>query len=448
MLRLEPGKFFSTMSENERKIRQIESALEPRKGSLAQKAFHTCVNNEEHQEGPTQREEIRTSIHQSIEIHDMLVKSAQQTNIREMKKAASKATYSIYGVVLLTSLPIFGMTVFALTVSWNTIPIDLYPGMIEILKILTMGFQAMFTIVACFVWHANSLVSYVDIVMCIISPFADLYWIQICQEYDTLRPVDILTYSILTLYMTFRLWAKAVMPRDSTSARTIMQNAGPSVDRLNFVWTTRSASLVSEILPDILSLWDLLASKWGPENAAQVCPISIHVTDPDSDACDQLRREYDQTDLYQSGGMKFGRADLSRVIEDHSLDMVGSRGTSQSLLAFCGSPQLAREIHSYKISNDMVLAITGNKKHQMDFVSESYGGVKKKVAKLELKDDTGGSQSSECKDMKPLTTRRNMSYTDSLRMFNPRKSIGSRPSSPSKDRNCHNSTTRRHAKGS
>ena len=55
--------------------------------------------------------------------------------------------------------------------------------------------------------------------------------------------------------------------------------------------------------------------------------------------------------------------------------MISTRRNSNTVLAFCGSPTLGQFINEHKISNDMVKAVTGNKKHQMDFVCESYGGV-------------------------------------------------------------------------
>jgi hypothetical protein len=42
-------------------------------------------------------------------------------------------------------------------------------------------------------------------------------------------------------------------------------------------------------------------------------------------------------------------------------------------------------LHQCKISNDMLTAITGNKRHQMEFVSESYGGIKKSKPKKQQK---------------------------------------------------------------
>jgi hypothetical protein len=60
----------------------------------------------------------------------------------------------------------------------------------------------------------------------------------------------------------------------------------------------------------------------------------------------------------------------------------------------------------------MVVAVTGNEKHQMEFVSESYGGGKSSTsAKV---NDEADSQ-SEC--MKLLTTRKNMSYLNGRGMI-------------------------------
>jgi hypothetical protein len=405
-LRLEPKKFFKDMRECEKKVRQMELAEEPRQGSFAKKTVTGCLHGSQDFPTASRYDKLSSSIRQRISRHDELLEGKQlRGNMKEMKKAASRATRSIYGVVLLTSLPAIGISLFALTVSWNTIPIEVYPGMVEILKIFTMVFQSLFAVIALFIWDGNNLLAYVDVVMCLISPFADMYWATVCDEYETLRPVDIATYSILTLYMTFRLWARVVMPRHSTWHRAVSRGAVSKVDQLNFVWTTRSASQVSEILPDIIVLWDILVASWGLENVQQVCKMSIYVTDTDRGACAMLRREVQETRFYKAGGIKFRRADFSKVIEDHSIDLIGNRRNSQSLLAFCGSPALARELHHHKISNDMVVAITGNRKHQMEFMSESYGGGKSSTS---TKVNDEADSQTEC--MKLLTTRKNMSY--------------------------------------
>jgi hypothetical protein len=406
LLRLDPNKYFKELREYEDKMIQVEEAEQLRKGSVAEKvAFGRCDKKNEYSNRRISRDMLSSSIRRSItqreELYDW---DKLRGNMKVMKKAASMATRSIYGVVALTTLPVMGVGLLALTISWNTIPIDIKPGMVDILKLLTTVFQSFFAGIAIFVWDGNTFLTFIDMVMCILSPFADWYWVNVCYNYGSLRSTDIVLYCLLVGYMTARVWAKAVMPRHKSLSTEVGRFSVNRVNRLDVVWTTRSASLVSEILPDLLEVWETFGASWGAENSLEVCRISIYITDRDQEACSMLRRELLGTDLYKSGTIHFGRPDLPKVIEDHTIDMICSRRNSYSLLAFCGSPSLGREIHHHKISNDMMTSITGNKRHQMEFVSESYGGVK---ASKKIKVD--GSE-SEMEYMQPLTTRRNMSY--------------------------------------
>jgi hypothetical protein len=139
---------------------------------------------------------------------------------------------------------------------------------------------------------------------------------------------------------------------------------------------TRSTSLVSKILPDLDTIYSYLVKIWGEENAASVCRVDIYVTDKDQGAVKLLKRELQDTFLFRSGCVHFGRPDFGKVIENHTLDCITTTRNSYSLLAFCGSPEIAGKIHQVKIGNDMVTNITGNGHHQMEFVAESYGGHK------------------------------------------------------------------------
>jgi len=137
---------------------------------------------------------------------------------------------------------------------------------------------------------------------------------------------------------------------------------------------TRHSSQAAEILPDINRIWNGLAEIWGESRLDQLLRISVFVTDKDSASVAMLQNEIRETSLYKKGMVHFGRPDFHKIIEDHSLEMISTRRSSYSLLAFCGSPALAKSINKSKITNDMLLAMTGNKKHQMEFVSEAYGG--------------------------------------------------------------------------
>lgn len=140
------------------------------------------------------------------------------------------------------------------------------------------------------------------------------------------------------------------------------------------VWVSRSACQVSEILVDINGIWDHLVELWGETNARKVCRINIYVTDKDKEKCTLLRRQARGLSLAKN--LHFGRPDVASMIEDHTLDMVSSRQQSSSLLAFCGSPRLASIIHDLKIRNDVLTSSIGQIHHRMDFVAESYGGIK------------------------------------------------------------------------
>ncbi len=211
---------------------------------------------------------------------------------------------------------------------------------------------------------------------------------------------------------------KAVAPVHS-GRHSLTKNARAiDVDQLKFVWTTRSASQVSEILPDILMRWDLLVEKWGLEKAQKVCDIVIYVTDPNKLSCAMLRREYENTEFFRKGGIRFQRPDLMRVVEDHTIEVTNSRENSHSLLAVCGSKSLANEIHYSKISNDVITTMTGHcQSHTMDYVSESYGGTRAKSKNVNPINTEGVSlqidaNEIDCVEVQLLTNRKTFSFLD------------------------------------
>jgi hypothetical protein len=295
-----------------------------------------------------------------------------------MKSAAFNATRSIHGVVLLSILAVVGVSLIALTISWNSIDMDLYDGMAAILKAFTVFFDVCFGIVAIFIWDANTLFAYVDLVVCIIALFSDVYWFHCYDVRGRLQPTEITLYCLLAGYMTARVWGMAVKPRHrSWKEKSRCNNLGVSVlERLEIIWMARSASLVSKLMPEFNAIYEDLALAWGEENARSVCRFSVYVTDKDSQACSHLKRQFADSRLYRDGCIRFCRPDLEQCIEHHTLELICTRRHSYTCLAFCGSPKLGNDLHRFKISNDVMTAITGNKRHQMEFVSESFGGVK------------------------------------------------------------------------
>jgi len=380
MLSLDPNTYLKELEQREERLNVVQLEMEKRKGSIATKLGGTCRSKQDLD--VSKKGQLEASIRENLIRHDGLFNLSDiRSNMAELRKKADKATRSLYGIVLLCLAPVFGVVVLGLTISWNTTEVDLAPGIFYALEILTVLFQAVFAVASLCVWDSITILNYVDLVFCLIAPFADWYWFIVYEmRGNKLSPDEVILASIFHGYMTLRLWNRAVCPRHKNWKNHVDADASSSnLNCLEMVWTTRSASQASKILPDILAHYNELVAAWGAHNAHKVCRVSIYVTDPDLYACTLLDEEFG------SSGIKitYGRLDVASWIQNHTIRMIDCHKRSYSLLAFCGSPKLADEIHQFKISNDMITAITGHKHHQMEFVSESYGGPPSKSKRIQ-----------------------------------------------------------------
>jgi hypothetical protein len=151
-------------------------------------------------------------------IHDALQEevsgcSLVRDNLNVIKSAAYHATRSIYGVVLLTIMPVLGLAFIALTISWNKIDLELSHGMVASLKALTIVFQTCFALVALFVWDASQFLAVVDFAMCLLIPFADWYWFRQYEANGVLRSNEVITYCLVIGYLTARTRSMTVKSR-------------------------------------------------------------------------------------------------------------------------------------------------------------------------------------------------------------------------------------------
>ena len=253
--------------------------------------------------------------------------------------------------------------------------------MIVALKLVTVLFQLSFVIVVFFVHEALSFLTFLDVAVLIIGCFANWYWFA-TDRWGSFEAPDLIYSTLIHGYMTFRCWHTAVRPMKQSWRQESGLGCGSTgtFDKLSFVWITRSAPLVSKIIPDIIHIHNSLVSAWGQHATNKVCNIAIYITDKDQAACDALKAEIGHSTFFQSGSVRFGRPDIQKLIEDHTMDRINDeRGVpTTTLLAFCGSPSLSSEIQQAKIKNDISTVITGNGHHQMEFVSESYGPVQRK----------------------------------------------------------------------
>jgi hypothetical protein len=374
---LDPEAYFAHRKEDERRIAKIQQASEKTKGSLACKLLAACFGGSFIRSKSLQSDEIRKSISRSVEKYDAMQNRNYKINKGEMSKAASRATRSMYGVVFLGLLTLVGSLVLSLELSWDALGI-LHDRIFHALLILDICFEVSFVLVSQFIWDGNHFISCMDMAVCIAAPLVKWFVFSAYRNDSESFVVN----AMIDVYMTLRLWGMTVKSRNTVWQKT---HDSSSFDRLEMIWVTRSCTNVSELLPDIEATWNHLEGIWGPTLAEEVLRIKIYVTDKNQAAKHLLLRELHESSLHRRGWIVFERPDFEKILEKHSLDVICSQrqtsGCSSTLLSFCGSPVLGQIIHQAKINNDMTLFMTGNKKHQMEFVSDSYGGVAPDKAK-------------------------------------------------------------------
>ena len=123
----------------------------------------------------------------------------------------------------------------------------------------------MFAILVIFVWNGNTLLAHVDFIVSIANPFLDWYLISRFVANDGLSPGEITSEALLLFYTTGRIWWRSI------SFEVPPAGSLPVLDSLNLVWTTKSAKLVSRILPDLTEEWDSLVEQWGRDAFRGMC---------------------------------------------------------------------------------------------------------------------------------------------------------------------------------
>jgi hypothetical protein len=278
---------------------------------------------------------------------------------------------------------LLGVLIFGFTMSWNLLPFNLYDGMKEVLSIGTLVFHVSFMCLTFAGQERDSMWVYIDIVFLILSGLADWYYFEtnIWGNFDS---DDLFYFTILMLYMIFRFWTTLLKAKHNSIESANKRGKGIEVlEKVHLVWTTRSSSLVSQMLQDFEECWMLLVDKFGKEFAKEVLEISIFCTSTDEQSCNDLELEVANGPLNELGVLNLHRPSFSKILETHTMERITETDVpaSQTLIAFCGSPALSNRVKEAKIFNDLALFVAGTDQHQMDLVIESYGGEKPKASK-------------------------------------------------------------------
>ncbi|GKZ01556.1 hypothetical protein MPSEU_001106100 [Mayamaea pseudoterrestris] len=318
------------------------------------------------------KELIRDDIHRSAGNAGDGSPQERRRTMHELRKAAAQATRSMLGVVLLGHVAIFGFALVVFTISWHSLDAAAMHFSLWTMSLLAGSavFQLMFAMAALFRRDSGSIYGFVDVLCIVVAPFCDWYW---CKLQPPWSPAQVTLYCCFTAYMVLRVWSMAVEPHYKT---IIPGQPHGGLERLDVIWICRSALLVSEILPDIESVWNELVASVGVHRAKQVCRVRIYVTDPNVAANELLQLEWNATSLFQCFKIYYGRPNVARILEHHFVHLVCSqRSSTNTLLAYVGRKALALEIRTHKLLHDMTLAMIGNDKHQMELVLESHESV-------------------------------------------------------------------------
>ncbi len=295
---------------------------------------------------------------------------------RTAKKQVIIGSFSLLG-------PILGVLVYGLTLSWGQLPFDLYRGMGTILMTGTILFQLSFLILAVVKYSQDArkrdIWVYVDFTVLIISAIHDgfLFWNGLWGA--RLNTPQLVYCSLLMIYMIVRFIGHVIASSENPIEEANKRKVGLVVlNKVKFVWVSRSATAVSQVYPDIAVHWDKLVAAWGLKRAKECCEIVIHCTDKNRIACQDLVDALQSTALFKENGIKFGRPSFEKLLDQNTTEIIANSEknvATRTMFAFCGSERLGRKAKEANQYNDIFLSMTGYTQHVVDMEIHSYGGL-------------------------------------------------------------------------
>jgi len=313
---------------------------------------------------------------------------------------------------LVLVIPPFGLLIFGLTLAWTYVSFDSYGAMVPILTYGTIAFQLSFFILALSVHEMSRILTLVDLVVLALSAVADWFWFS-KNKWGNFNNEDMIFYSLLIGYMILHSWATAVYYNISGSNNLVAMSNKRNTNQLvlqkiSFVWSSRSASLIRYIYPDLEDIWRSLCDSWGIEKARELCDFSIYCTDKNTQARNELIDAVKGTSLYEEGVLSFERPITSTIITNQYMSRIldDTLKASRTMFIFCGSPTLASIVKREKVLADVGILMTKQSQHQMDLIVESYGDFLKKT-----------KRSDDHEEMKILQFAKNVEESSDIIQF-------------------------------
>jgi predicted ferric reductase len=180
-------------------------------------------------------------------------------------------------------------------------------------------------------------------------------------------------FAAIFTYMIYRTWSAAVMGLEPPSDPTT------SLDHFKFVWVSRSAALVTKLWPELERSFEQLQGAWGVDKAARVVSVEVYCTERDEAEKKKLEAATYDSALGRSGALKMRRPAFDDMLRAH----VGRQGfaevvdgfkcATQTIVAYCGSPQLGSHILKAVTRTGLLNKLTRQGHHEVAFEQEQYG---------------------------------------------------------------------------
>jgi hypothetical protein len=225
-----------------------------------------------------------------------------------------------------------------------------------------------------------------------------LYWIlwRVDEEswVDT-RVGDQVLRAILSFWriMQYRASSPTIRYIDTDNADGSLRRSVLGEDQFQFIWTTRSANLISGLLPEIESIFERHTSekRISLSDLQKVLAVEIHCTD----SCELSIRKL-QTKLEKSAFCKnivnFHRMDLEEVVFSKVGEQVVERmnsahltgGDGPVLMTFCGSREVGHMLGQLVIrANLLADSMSLERLDRIIFREEYYGNEGRSSARQE-----------------------------------------------------------------
>lgn len=205
---------------------------------------------------------------------------------RKMLHRRSALSSYMQLMTLLSVLPVLGIAVVSLAVSFNTQDHALDTGMVLYLEISTLFGIAGFLCHTIFLNPSSQFLSWVDYALGAGALGFTIAW-TVNRSWGHFTNLEQVVFIILGFYMAIRTWYYCVKEHGLVGEYLGWSREVIALESFKLVWVVRSLSLAQEILPEIEAIQRSASTVWGSA-LHNVQNVAVYITDSDVKARNQF----------------------------------------------------------------------------------------------------------------------------------------------------------------